>query len=76
MTVIVIVFVLTVIIREPTIRMLNTDTNTDSNGSRRNSTSTSTLPAGGVMQNLGLWGGCFASTTKAARNSVFGSEII
>ena len=27
------------------------------------------------MQNLGL-GGCFASTTKTARNSVFGGEII
>ena len=28
------------------------------------------------MQNLGLWGGCFASTTKTARNSVFGGDII
>ena len=36
--------------------MINTDTNTDSNGRMRNSTRTSTLPAGGVMQNLGLWG--------------------
>ena len=37
-TVIVIVFVEIVIIIERTIRMINTDTNTDSNGSRRNST--------------------------------------
>ena len=55
--VIVIVFVMIIIIiLEMTIRMINTDTNTDSNGSRRNSTWTSTLPAGGVMQSLGLWG--------------------
>ena len=38
MTVTEIVFVMTMIIKETTILMLNTDTNTDSSGSRRNST--------------------------------------
>ena len=28
------------------------------------------------MQNVGLWGACFAYTTKTARKSVVGGEII
>ena len=67
---IIIVFVIIVII-EITIRMINTD----SNGSRRNSTRTSTLPAGGVMQNLGLWGDV-SHLLQEGHETVFCGEII
>ena len=51
--------------------MINTDTNTDSNGRRRNSTGTSTLPAGGVMQNVGLWGHVVSHLLQKQHETVF-----
>ena len=68
-TVVVLVFVI-IVITEITIRMINTDTNTDSNGSRRN------FGCWWSHEKSGPMGGCFASTTKTARNSAFSGEII